>query len=143
MIYDALFKASSETLLTIAASPPSVTARGANAEARTWFDDALALSRSAGDTHREAVVLRYVADLRHAEAAEVLGCSEEAARRILAACRRGDAEVLFPLPAKLAAVVNAVAPGLTTGVLATVDRLLPSADRERTGRWKGSDDNGD
>lgn len=65
--------------------------------------------------------------------------AEEAARRILAACRRGDAEVLFPLPAKLAAVVNAVAPGLTTGVLATVDRLLPSADRERTGRWKGSE----
>lgn len=29
---------------------------------------------------RAAVVLRYVADLRHAEAAEVMGCSEEAAR---------------------------------------------------------------
>src|SRR5215208_1827846 len=34
-----------------------------------------------------------------------------AARRIVAACRRGDAEVLFPFPAKLASVVNAVAPG--------------------------------
>jgi short-subunit dehydrogenase len=65
--------------------------------------------------------------------------AEEAARRILAACRRGDAEVLFPLPAKLATVVNAMAPGLTAGVLAAVDRLLPSAAREKTGRRKGSD----
>lgn len=65
--------------------------------------------------------------------------AEEAARRILAACRRGDAEVLFPLPARIAAVVNAVAPGLTAGLLATVDRLLPSADREKTGRRKGAD----
>lgn len=32
---------------------------------------------------RAAVVLRYVADLRHAEAAEVLGSSEEAMRRNL------------------------------------------------------------
>jgi DNA-directed RNA polymerase specialized sigma24 family protein len=28
-------------------------------------------------------VLRYVADLSHAEAAEVIGCSEDAARRSL------------------------------------------------------------
>jgi short-subunit dehydrogenase len=53
--------------------------------------------------------------------------AEKAARRILAACRRGDAEVLFPLSAKAATVVNAVAPGLTAGILATVDRLLPDA----------------
>jgi NAD(P)-dependent dehydrogenase (short-subunit alcohol dehydrogenase family) len=65
--------------------------------------------------------------------------AEEAARRIIVACRRGDAEVLFPLPARIAAVVNAVAPGLTAGVLAAVDRLLPSADREKTGRRKGAD----
>ena len=32
---------------------------------------------------RAAVVLRYVADLSHAEAAEVIGCSEDAARRSL------------------------------------------------------------
>jgi NAD(P)-dependent dehydrogenase (short-subunit alcohol dehydrogenase family) len=65
--------------------------------------------------------------------------AEEAARRIIAACRRGDAEVLFPLPARLAAVVNAVAPGLTASVLAVVDRLLPSPDSEKTGRRKGAD----
>ncbi len=64
--------------------------------------------------------------------------AESAARRIVAACRRGDAEVLFPLPAKVASVVNAVAPGLTAGVLATVDRLLPEDDA-RSGRRKGAD----
>jgi short-subunit dehydrogenase len=54
--------------------------------------------------------------------------AEKAARRIVAACRRGDAEVLFPIPARVAAVVNAVAPGLTASLLATVDRLLPGAE---------------
>jgi short-subunit dehydrogenase len=65
--------------------------------------------------------------------------AESAARRIVAACRRGDAEVLFPLPAKLASVVNAVAPGLTAGVLATVDRLLPKADGAGSARRRGAD----
>jgi hypothetical protein len=47
--------------------------------------------------------------------------------------------VLFPLPAKVAAVVNAVAPGLTGGLLALVDRFLPRADGARSGRRKGAD----
>jgi short-subunit dehydrogenase len=65
--------------------------------------------------------------------------AENAARRIVAACRRGDAEVLFPLPARVAAVVNAVAPGLTARVLAAVDRLLPGADGGSRGRRKGAE----
>ncbi len=65
--------------------------------------------------------------------------AEDAARRIIAACRRGDAEVLFPFTARIAAVVNAAAPGFTAGVLATVDRLLPSAGGNATGRRKGAD----
>jgi hypothetical protein len=65
--------------------------------------------------------------------------AENAARRIVAACRRGDAEVLFPIPARVAAVVNAVAPGLTAGVLAAVDRLLPGADGGSPGRRKGAE----
>jgi short-subunit dehydrogenase len=52
--------------------------------------------------------------------------AEKAARRIVAACRRGDAEVLFPIPARVAAVVNVIAPGLTASVLAGVDRHSPS-----------------
>ena len=63
--------------------------------------------------------------------------AENAARRIVAACRRGDAEVLFPIPARVAAVVNAVAPGLTASVLAAVDRLLPGAEGGSRGRRKG------
>lgn len=65
--------------------------------------------------------------------------AERAARRIVAACRRGDAEVLFPLTTRIASVVNAVAPGFTAGALATVDRLLPDAPRRSAGRRKGSD----
>jgi NAD(P)-dependent dehydrogenase (short-subunit alcohol dehydrogenase family) len=65
--------------------------------------------------------------------------AERAARRIIDACRRGDAEVLFPFPARIAAVVNAVSPGMTAAVLATMDRLLPGADAHRTGRRKGAD----
>ena len=65
--------------------------------------------------------------------------AESAARRIVAACRRGDAEVLFPLPAKVASVINAVAPGLTAGVLATVDRLLPDGEGADSARRRGAD----
>jgi len=59
---------------------------------------------------------------------------ESAARRIVEACRRGDAEVLFPVVAKVAAVANAMAPGATAGLLSLVNRVLPgasSADRSR------------
>ena len=65
--------------------------------------------------------------------------AEGAARRIVAACRRGDAEVLFPIPARVAAVVNAVAPGLTGSVLAAVDRLLPGAEGGSRGRRTGAE----
>ena len=65
--------------------------------------------------------------------------AESAARRIVAACRRGDTEVLFPWPAKAAAVVNAVAPGLTSGILAAVERLLPGSEGGQPGRRKGAD----
>ena len=65
--------------------------------------------------------------------------AESAARRILRACRRGDAETLFPSPAKLAALVNAIAPGVTTAALSLVNRVLPEADGRNTGRRKGAD----
>jgi short-subunit dehydrogenase len=65
--------------------------------------------------------------------------AEGAARRIVAACRRGEAEVLFPLTARIAAVANAVAPGLTAGLLSLVDRLLPDAGGRPRDRRKGSE----
>ncbi|NMO17131.1 SDR family oxidoreductase [Pyxidicoccus fallax] len=51
--------------------------------------------------------------------------AEAAARKILSACRRGDAEALVGLPAKLAAVGRALAPNLTAGITAFVSRNLP------------------
>ena len=65
--------------------------------------------------------------------------AEGAARRIVAACRRGDAEVLFPIPARVAAVVNAMAPGLTADALSLVDRVLPGPGRGPTDRYKGAE----
>ena len=65
--------------------------------------------------------------------------AEHAARRIVAACRRGDAEVLFPITARAAAVANALAPGMTARVLSVVDRLLPGPDGGGGGRRKGSE----
>jgi NAD(P)-dependent dehydrogenase (short-subunit alcohol dehydrogenase family) len=51
--------------------------------------------------------------------------AERAARKILEACRRGDAEVLVGLPARLAAVARALAPNLTAALLSQVNRWLP------------------
>jgi NAD(P)-dependent dehydrogenase (short-subunit alcohol dehydrogenase family) len=65
--------------------------------------------------------------------------AEEAAQRILRAARRGDAEVLFPMVARLASVVNALAPDLTSSLLSLTNRLLPNPPDERTGRRKGKE----
>jgi len=63
--------------------------------------------------------------------------AERAARKIADACIRGDAEVLFPFTARIAALANAVAPGVTTSILSAVDRLLPGP-ASRTGRSRGA-----
>jgi NAD(P)-dependent dehydrogenase (short-subunit alcohol dehydrogenase family) len=65
--------------------------------------------------------------------------AESAARRIIAACRRGDAEALFPIPARIAAVINALAPGLTSQVLTLVERLLPGPPDQPRGRRRGDE----
>ena len=51
--------------------------------------------------------------------------ADRAARSIVNACARGDAEVILSLPAKLAAEFHGVFPGLTADILALVNRLLP------------------
>jgi NAD(P)-dependent dehydrogenase (short-subunit alcohol dehydrogenase family) len=63
--------------------------------------------------------------------------AEDAAARILAAARRGDAEVLFPVTVRAAAIAQAAAPNLTARVLSAVNRLLPGAPARRTGRRRG------
>jgi NAD(P)-dependent dehydrogenase (short-subunit alcohol dehydrogenase family) len=65
--------------------------------------------------------------------------ADEASRRILAAARRGDAEVLFPAVARLAVIASAVAPNLTASALELADRLLPEAPPGDTGRRRGKD----
>jgi NAD(P)-dependent dehydrogenase (short-subunit alcohol dehydrogenase family) len=65
--------------------------------------------------------------------------AENAARRILVACRRGDAEVLFPVVTRVAAVASAIAPGITAKVLSVVDRLLPDPGTSPGGRRTGAE----
>lgn len=64
---------------------------------------------------------------------------ERAARQILAACRRGDAEVILSLPAAVAARVHGVAPGLVSRLMGLTNRLLPRAGDSGTRSWKGCD----
>jgi NAD(P)-dependent dehydrogenase (short-subunit alcohol dehydrogenase family) len=70
-----------------------------------------------------------------------------AARQIVEACRRGDAEIVLSLPAKIGTTVHALAPGLTAGLLGLINRWLPApggigsqraAGRESQSRWAPS-----
>jgi NAD(P)-dependent dehydrogenase (short-subunit alcohol dehydrogenase family) len=51
--------------------------------------------------------------------------ADRAARKILNACRYGQAEMVLSLPGKLAALVHGIAPGLVTDINGWVNRLLP------------------
>lgn len=51
--------------------------------------------------------------------------AEAAARKIVEAAEHGDAELILTVPAKLAARVHGLAPGLTTDLMALVNMLLP------------------
>jgi NAD(P)-dependent dehydrogenase (short-subunit alcohol dehydrogenase family) len=65
--------------------------------------------------------------------------AERAARRIVEACRRGDAEVLFPLTTRLATVANAIAPGVTANLLGAINRLLPGPGTRPRQRRRGAE----
>jgi NAD(P)-dependent dehydrogenase (short-subunit alcohol dehydrogenase family) len=52
--------------------------------------------------------------------------AERAARRIVRACARGDAELILSAPAKLGARIHGLVPGLVGEVLSVVNRLLPA-----------------
>jgi len=51
--------------------------------------------------------------------------AERAARRIVRACERGEAEVVLSVQAKLAVKFHALFPGVTADLLGQVNRLLP------------------
>jgi short-subunit dehydrogenase len=66
-----------------------------------------------------------------------------AARQVVAACARGDAEVVLTLPAKLAVAAQAVAPTLTANVLALANRyVLPDAGGIGPARRTGAESRG-
>ncbi|MDB5174515.1 MAG: gno 2 [Phycisphaerales bacterium] len=52
--------------------------------------------------------------------------SGRAARRIVNACRNGEAEVILSFPAKLAVTIHDLFPGFTSDVSALVNRWLPA-----------------
>lgn len=60
-----------------------------------------------------------------------------AARQILAATQRGDAELTLSLPAKLAVIFHGVFPGLTAHLLAQVSQRLPGVGGIGTKRSLG------
>jgi NAD(P)-dependent dehydrogenase (short-subunit alcohol dehydrogenase family) len=51
--------------------------------------------------------------------------AERAARQIVEACRRGDAELVISMQAKLAVLFHGIFPGLTADMLGVVNDLLP------------------
>jgi NAD(P)-dependent dehydrogenase (short-subunit alcohol dehydrogenase family) len=64
---------------------------------------------------------------------------ERAARQVIAACRRGDAELVITVQAKIAILARTVAPELFAAAMAMINRLLPpptgpEGDTTRLGR---------
>ena len=61
-----------------------------------------------------------------------------AARQIIDACRRGDAELVITVQAKLAVLARTVAPEIFAGFMEVMDRLLPGptpgGEEARSGR---------
>jgi short-subunit dehydrogenase len=69
--------------------------------------------------------------------------AERAARQILDACRRGDAELVITIQAKLAVLARTLAPELFSDALSFVNRVLPRAvgsegEVAESGRLAGS-----
>jgi NAD(P)-dependent dehydrogenase (short-subunit alcohol dehydrogenase family) len=64
---------------------------------------------------------------------------ERAAGRIVEACRRGDAEVLFPAITRVATIANALAPATTANLIRMVNRLLPGAGGDDSARHTGAE----
>ncbi len=81
-------------------SPPNATFKGRHRDEYTWFSlsDALPIVSMSAD---------------------------RAARRIIRACRQGDAEIVLTLQAKVAIAVHGLFPGATADLLGLVNRILP------------------
>ncbi len=65
--------------------------------------------------------------------------AERAASQIVAACRRGEAEVVLTIQAQMAVKFHGLFPGLTADMLGVVNRLLPGPGGIGRNRAKGKD----
>jgi NAD(P)-dependent dehydrogenase (short-subunit alcohol dehydrogenase family) len=65
--------------------------------------------------------------------------AQRAARRVLLACRRGEAEVVLSVQAKIAVKFHSIFPGLSQEIASLVHPLLPSAGGIGQGRAQGKD----
>jgi short-subunit dehydrogenase len=65
--------------------------------------------------------------------------AERAARQIIGACQRGDAEVVLTIQAQLAVKFHGLFPGLTADLLGLVNRVLPGPGGIGRKRAKGRD----
>jgi len=65
--------------------------------------------------------------------------ARRAARKIIDACIHGEAEIHLGLAAKLGALIQGCAPGVTTEILSAVHRCMPEALPGHAVRQKGAD----
>lgn len=63
--------------------------------------------------------------------------AENAARQVVRACKRGDAELVISVPAKIAVLFDALFPEAMSQMLAVANRVLPEAGGVGTERRKG------
>lgn len=65
--------------------------------------------------------------------------AENAARQVVSACKRGQAELVISVPAKIAVLFDALFPEAMSQMLALANGLLPKAGGVGTERMKGRD----
>ena len=65
--------------------------------------------------------------------------AENAARQVVDACKRGQAELVISVPAKIAVLLDSLFPEATSQMLAVANRLLPGPGGVGTERMKGRD----
>jgi NAD(P)-dependent dehydrogenase (short-subunit alcohol dehydrogenase family) len=65
--------------------------------------------------------------------------AENAARQVVHACKRGQAELVISVPAKIAVLFDSLFPEAMSQMLALANRLLPEAGGVGTERMKGRD----
>lgn len=65
--------------------------------------------------------------------------AEQAAREIVTACKRGDAELILTLPAELIIRFHGLFPGLTADLLGYMNRMLPAAGGIGTSMARGAE----